>query len=328
LEPVFVGGSTVSRATLHNEDYIKELDIRIGDTVVVEKGGDVIPKVSAVVKERRKPGFRPFRMPSTCPECGSTIFRPEDEANYYCDNTECPAQVKARIEHFAHRGAMDIEGLGEAVVDQFVSLGYLGNYADLYDLHRRKDELLELDRWGTKSVENLLKAIEGSKKRPFFRLLFAIGIRHVGAGVAQLLANHFRSMDALMGASADDLDHVQGVGPQIAESIGRFFADSHNRRLVERLRKAGLQFEEKTPRKTSSQLSDKVFVLTGTLGTMTRQEAKESIERLGGKVVSSVSGKTDYVVAGVDAGSKLQKAKKLGVTLLQEDEFVKLMKKQ
>ena len=328
LEPVFVGGSTISRATLHNEDYIKELDIRIGDTVVVEKGGDVIPKVSAVVKGRRKPGSRSFRMPSTCPECGSTIFRPENEANYYCENTECPAQVKARIEHFAHRGAMDIEGLGEAVVDQFVSLGYLGNYADLYDLHRRKESLLELDRWGTKSVENLLKAIEGSKKRPFFRLLFAIGIRHVGAGVAQLLANHFRSMDALMGASANDLDHVQGIGPQITESISRFFADSHNRRLVERLRKAGLQFEGKAPPKKSSRLTGKAFVLTGTLGTMTREEAKESIERLGGKVASSVSSKTDYVIVGADAGFKLQKAKKLGVTLLQEDEFVQLVSTQ
>jgi len=328
LEPVFVGGSTVSRATLHNEDYIKELDIRIGDVVVVEKGGDVIPKVSAAVKEKRKRGLRVFRMPSTCPECGSTISRPENEANYYCENTECPAQVKARIEHFAHRGAMDIEGLGEAVVDQFVSLGYLRNYADLYDLHQRKEELLQLDRWGKKSVENLLEAIEGSKKRPFFRLLFAVGIRHVGAGVAQLLANHFRSVDALIRASEDDLDHVQGVGPQIAESIGRFFADSHNRRLVERLRKAGLQFEEKPPRRTSSHLSDKVFVLTGTLGSMTRDEAKESIERLGGKVVSTVSGNTDYVVVGADAGSKLQKAKNLGVKLLQEDEFLQLVKTQ
>ncbi|HLA69020.1 MAG TPA: NAD-dependent DNA ligase LigA [Bacteroidota bacterium] len=326
LEPVFVGGSTVSRATLHNEDYIKELDIRPGDVVVVEKGGDVIPKVSAVVKERRKPGLRAFRMPSICPECGSPISRPVNEANYYCENTECPAQVKARIGHFAHRGAMDIEGLGEAVVDQFVSLGYLKNYADLYDLHQHRNEILELDRWGKKSVENLLEAVEESKKRPFFRLLFALGIRHVGEGVARLLADHFRSMDTLMTASEEDLHHVQGIGPQIGESIQRFFADSHNRRLVERLRKAGLQFERKTARSVSSRLSDKTFVLTGTLGSMTRGEAKEMIERLGGKVVSSVSGKTDFIVVGADAGSKLQDARKLGITLLQEEEFLQLVK--
>lgn len=325
LEPVFVGGSTVSRATLHNEDYIRELDIRAGDVVVVEKGGDVIPKISAVVKEKRKAGLRVFRMPSTCPECGSPISRPENEANYYCENTECPAQVKARIEHFAHRGAMDIEGLGEAVVDQFVSLGYLRNYADLYDLHQKRGELLQLDRWGKKSVENLLEAVDESKKRPFSRLLFALGIRHVGAGVAQLLANHFGSMDALMAASGDDLNHIQGIGPQIAESILLFFADDHNRRLVGRLRKSGLEFKQKSAGKTTAPLKDKTFVLTGTLGTMTREEAKEMIERLGGKVASSVSGKTDYVVVGEDAGSKLGKAKKLGVQLLQEDEFLQLV---
>jgi DNA ligase (NAD+) len=325
LEPVFVGGSTVSRATLHNEDYIRELDIRPGDVVTVEKGGDVIPKVSAVVKEKRKGGLRQFRMPPVCPECGSPISRPENEANYYCENTECPAQVKARIEHFAHRGSMDIEGLGEAVVDQLVSLGYLKNYADLYDLRRKRDDLLQLDRWGKKSVENLLEAVEKSKKRPFFRLLFALGIRHVGAGVAQLLADHFRSMDELMKASRDDLDHVQGVGPQIAESVLRFFADTHNRRLVERLRKSGLQFEHAISERSSALLKDKTFVLTGTLGTMAREEAKELIEGLGGKVASSVSSKTDYVVVGEDAGSKLVKAKKLGVTLLQEDEFLQLV---
>jgi len=327
LEPVFVGGTTVSRATLHNEDYIKELDIRPGDVVVVEKGGDVIPKVSAVIKEKRKRGTRMFRMPALCPECGSPITRPENEANYYCENTECPAQVKARIEHFAHRGAMNIDGLGEAVVDQFVSLGYLKNYADLYDLSRKKEELLRLDRWGKKSVENLLEAVEESRKRPFCRLLFAVGIRHVGFGVAQLLANHFRSMDALTTATRDELNHIQGIGPQIAESVLLFFADAHNRRLMERLRKSGVQFEQKAEAKASGALRDKTFVLTGTLQSLTREEAKEAIERLGGKVASSVSGNTDYVVVGQDAGSKLDKAKKLGLTLLREDEFLQLVKR-
>ncbi|HEX9829482.1 MAG TPA: NAD-dependent DNA ligase LigA, partial [Bacteroidota bacterium] len=276
LEPVFVGGSTVSRATLHNEDYIKELDIRIGDTVVVEKGGDVIPKVSAVVTAKRKSGTKPFRMPRTCPECGSKLSRPEDEANYYCNNTECPAQVKARIEHFAHRAAMDIEGLGEAVVEQLVALKFVRNYADLYDLYKKKSKLETLERWGEKSVQNLLDGIEESKKKPFARVLFAIGIRHVGAGVAQLFVKHFPSIDTLMNASKEELENIQGVGPQIAESVAEFFDDRHNRASVERLRKAGLQTEEKISKAAkSSPAFGKTFVLTGGLETMTREEAKE-----------------------------------------------------
>lgn len=326
LEPVFVGGSTVSRATLHNEDYIRDLDIRAGDVVVVEKGGDVIPKVSGVVQEKRKPGLRPFRMPRTCPECGSSIVRSANEANYYCDNTECPAQVKARIEHFASRGAMDIEGLGEAVVDQFVSLGYLKSYADLYELHRHKEDIVGLERWGKKSVENLLDAIESSKRKPFSRLLFAMGIRHVGEGIAQLLTKHFRSIDALMQASVEELDTVQGIGPQISESIRHFFADEHNRRLAARLRKAGLQFEEKTSGSQSSKLVGKTFVVTGTLAGMTREQAKEAILSRGGKVTSSVSKETDFVIVGQDAGSKLKKARELGVALLNENDFLKLLK--
>jgi DNA ligase (NAD+) len=252
LEPVFVGGSTVSRATLHNEDYIRELDIRPGDAVVVEKGGDVIPKVSSVVMEKRPPGTKPFAMPKTCPECGSRITRPEEEANYYCENSECPAQIRARIEHFAHRGAMDIEGLGEAVVDQLVSQGFVRNYADLYELHRRKSDLVKLERWGEKSVENLLTAIETSKQRPFRRTLFALGIRHVGASVAQLLVNQFCTIDALMDASHDDLQTIQGVGPQIADSMRRFLEDKHNIKIVRKLRKAGLRFEEKPQRDRKS----------------------------------------------------------------------------
>jgi DNA ligase (NAD+) len=326
LEPVFVGGSTVSRATLHNEDYIKELDIRVGDTVVVEKGGDVIPKVSSVVKEKRPSGTKPFAMSNKCPDCGSRISRPEEEANYYCENSECPAQIRARIEHFAYRGAMDIEGLGEAVVDQLVSLGFVRNYADLYELHRRKSELVNLDRWGEKSVENLLAAIETSKQRPFSRVLYALGIRHVGASVAQLLVNHLRTMDALMNASHDDLQTIQGVGPQIADSVRRFLQDKHNSKIVEKLRKADLRFEEKLRRAVrQSPISGKIFVLTGTLSTFSREEAKQKIEELGGRVSSSVSSKTDFVVVGADSGSKLGKAKKLGVRTMDEDEFSRLV---
>ena len=327
LEPVFVGGSTVSRATLHNEDYVKELDIRPGDTVVVEKGGDVIPKVSSVVKEKRPPGTKPFAMPNKCPECGSRISRPEEEASYYCENSECPAQIRARIEHFAHRGAMDIEGLGEAVVDQLVSLGFVHNYADLYELHKRKGELVNLERWGEKSVENLLGAIETSKQRSFSKVLFALGIRHVGTSVAQLLVSRLRTMDALTNASRDDLQTIQGVGPQIAESIRLFLEDKHNSKIVEKLRKAGLRFEEKLQRVARQSLfSGKTVVLTGTLSAYSREEAKQKIEELGGSVASSVSSKTDFVVVGADAGSKLDKAKKLGVRTIDEVEFSKLVR--
>lgn len=325
LEPVFVGGSTVSRATLHNEDYIRELDIRPGDVVVVEKGGDVIPKVSGVVLEKRKPGTKPFTMPTVCPECGSRIFRPAAEANFYCVNTECPAQVRARIEHFAQRGAMDIEGLGEAVVDQLVERGFLKNYADLYSLHRHARELEKLERWGKKSVANLLEGIEQSKQRPFSRVLFALGIRHVGAGVAQLLARNLRSMDALLGATPEDLQSIQGIGPQIAESVVRFAADRHNRAMIERLRKAGLKFEEKASPAGLPGLSGKTFVLTGTLDSLSRGEAKERIEERGGHVASSVSKNTDYVVVGREPGSKLERARALGVTVLTESEFLALI---
>ncbi|MEK6757165.1 MAG: NAD-dependent DNA ligase LigA [Bacteroidota bacterium] len=328
LDPVFVGGTTVSRATLHNEDYIEELDIRLGDAVVVEKGGDVIPKVSSVVLEKRPRGTKPFVMPGKCPECGSRISRPAGEANYYCENSECPAQVRARIEHFAHRGAMDIEGLGEAVVDQLVSLGFIRSYADLYELHKKRDQLVKLERWGEKSVDNLLEAIEESKKRPFSRVLFAIGIRHVGAGVVQLIVNEYRSVDNLMQASQEELQQIQGIGPRIAESIRRFFGDRHNQRIIERLRKAGLQFEEKQRRASvGSPLVGKTLVLTGTLSSFTREEAKQRIEELGGKVASSVGENTDYVVVGEEPGSKLDKAKKLGVQTLDEESFLKLIKK-
>lgn len=326
LAPVFVGGTTVSRATLHNEDYIKDLDVRPGDIVVVEKGGDVIPKVSSVVKERRKPGTKPFVMPTQCPECGSRISRPEGEANTYCENSECPAQVRARIEHFATRGAMDIEGLGEAVVDQLVDLGFVHNYADLYELHRRRDELIELDRWGKKSVENLLQAIEHSKKQPFSRLLFALGIRHVGASVAQLLTDHFRSMEQLRDATLEELQAVQGIGPRIAESIIRFLGDRHNRKILDRLEEYGLTLEEKRKRVIrQSPLSGKTVVLTGTLASYGREEAKALIEKSGGHVTSSVSSKTDFVVVGAEAGSKLDKAKKLGIRTLEEEEFIALL---
>jgi len=328
LEPVFIGGTTVSRATLHNEDYIKELDIRPGDTVVVEKGGDVIPKVSGVNLQRRTSGAAPFSMPNVCPECGSRIFRPEGEANYYCENGDCPAQVKGRIQHFAHRGAMDIEGLGEAVVDQLVNAGFVRTYTDLYELHKKREQLVSLERWGAKSVDNLLAAVEGSKQRPFSRVLFAMGIRHVGAGVAQLIVGRFHTIDELLTASQQEIEQIQGVGPRIAESIRRFLDDQHNRKNIERLRNAGLRLREEQKRVASgSPFLGKTLVLTGTLSSMSREDAKRKIEDLGGHVASSVSSNTDFVVVGEEPGSKYDKAKKLGVMTLDEKDFLSLLKK-
>ena len=325
LEPVFVGGSTVSRATLHNEDYIKELDIRIGDTVFVEKGGDVIPKVSGVNLKKRPKQSSPYKFPAKCPVCGSKIFRPEEEAAYYCENFECPAQVRGRIEHFAQRRAMNIEGLGEAIIDLLVREDLIHNIADVYDL--KKNQIAALERMGEKSAQNLLDGIEASKQLPFHRVLFALGIRFVGEGVAKLLADNFNSMEKLQSASEEELTAVEGIGPRIAESVIRFFKEKHSRKLVERLAKAGLQMESAKKQTVQSSISGKTFVLTGGLETMSRDEAKEKIESLGGKTASSVSKKTDYVVVGTDAGSKLQKAIELGITTLTEKEFLELLKK-
>ena len=329
LEPVFLGGSTVSHATLHNEDYIRDLDIRSGDMVVVEKGGDVIPKVSAVVKKKRPHGTKPYKFPSECPECCSRLLRLEGEANYYCENSDCPAQVKGRIEHFASRAAMDIEGLGGAIVDQFVHLGLLNNCADLYDLHTQRRELLSLEGWGEKSVQHLLEAINESKKRPFGRVLYALGVRHIGASIAQLLVDNFPTIEQLIAASENNLQSVQGVGPRIAKSVIRFFADEHNQRMVHRLKKAGIQMRSaKKYVRISQQFTDKNFVLTGTLTSMSREEAKQKIESLGGKVVSSVSKNTDFVIVGAEAGSKREKAQTLGILLLDEQKFLTMLQSE
>jgi len=325
LKPVFLGGTTVSRATLHNADYIAELDLRPGDTVVVEKGGDVIPKVTGVVAAKRPRGTRPFAMPMECPACGSRIYREEDEANYFCENAECPAQLKGRIEHFASRGALDIEGLGEAAVDQLVKLALVKNVADLYTLAGRKGDLVALDRWGDKSTQNLLEAIEASKNRPFHRVLFGLGIRHVGAGVARVLAAAFSSIDALMEADAERLRSTQQVGPAIAESIMHFFADPHNREIVRRLKEAGLVLGD-TASGTSGVLSGMTFVLTGRLPSLTREEAAAMIDEHGGKVTPSVSKNTTCVLAGDDPGSKLAKARALGIRVISEAEFKTMLK--
>lgn len=324
LEPVFVGGSTVSRATLHNVDYIEELDLRVGDVVVVEKGGDVIPKITGVVLEKRPEKATPFQISPICPVCGEPIHRPEGEANFYCENSACPAQIRGRIQHFAHRGAMDIEGLGEAVVDQLVSLGLVENYGDLYALHRHKDTLANLDRWGEKSVSNLLRAIEESKKRPLRRVVFALGIPHVGAGVAGVLAGHFHSIERLRTASLEELLVVPDIGPGIAASVRHFFEQKQNKAIIDKLGKAGVNLSETATVSTGS-LSGKTIILTGTLPSLTREEAKALIEQHGGKVAVAVSKNVHLVLAGSDAGSKLEKARAIGIPVVSEEDFRRMI---
>ncbi|MGA9365011.1 MAG: NAD-dependent DNA ligase LigA [Bacteroidota bacterium] len=326
LEPVFLSGTTVSRATLHNIDYIKDLDIRIGDTVILEKGGDVIPKVSGVLHAMRPKNATAYTISVKCRVCGSRLFRPEGEVNYYCENYECPAQIKGRIEHFAHRGSMDIEGLGEMVIDQLVEKGFIKNCADLYSLDTRKDELLRLERWGEKSVQKLLEAIEKSKEQPFHRVLHALGIRHVGAGVAQLIAEHYHSIDELKDVSFENLQSVYEIGPKIAESIVRFLSDRRNIDIIDRLRKAGVRLEAASKEiGRRGPLTGKTFVLTGTLPSLTREAAKALIEEQGGKVNSAVTARTDYVIAGEEPGSKHDKARTLKIKILDEKEFKKLL---
>ncbi len=322
LEPTLLAGSTISRATLHNEDYIKDLDLRIGDTVVIEKGGDVIPKVSAVVIEQRPAHALPWHFPTTCP-CShqSPLHRPDGEANHYCTHGACPWQVKRRLEHFAARDAMDIDGLGEKAIEQFVEAGLLQTVADIYDLGAKQDEILRLDRWAPKSVERLLNGIEASKSQPFERVLYALGIRFVGEGVAKVLARAFRNVDALAEASKEALTNVHEIGDRIAESVVEFFEDASERSIVDRLREAGLHFAKDDGDVATDDFAGMTFVLTGELETMTRREASELIEARGGKVSGSVSKKTTYVVAGAAAGSKLEKAKDLGIEVLDETAF-------
>jgi len=323
LKPVPIGGTTVARATLHNMDEIERLGVKIGDWVEVERGGDVIPKVVKVVDDKEHPrGHKQFEMPGHCPVCGGNVVRTPGEVDHRCVNANCPAKLQGTILHFASRHVMDIDGLGEVLVNQLTERGLVKNVADLYKL--TKDNLLELERMGEKSAENVLAEIEASKKLPLERIIYGLGIRFVGERTAQFLAAHFGSLDAIMKASAEELEEVNEVGPRIAESIVEFFADEHNRKLVSDLRKAGLTFSGQKKEK-GTKLAGKTFVLTGTLARHTRDEAKKMIEDAGGRVSGSVSKKTDYVVAGSDAGSKLDKARELGVSVIGEEELERLM---
>ncbi|KAF0152969.1 MAG: DNA ligase NAD-dependent [Ignavibacteria bacterium] len=325
LEPVLLAGSTISRATLHNYDEVQRKDIREGDVVVIEKGGDVIPKVVSVELSARDQNSKKVSPPSVCPECSSKLYRQEEEAAIYCENKECPAQVKASIIHFASRTAMDIEGLGESLVNLFVDLGYLYTYADVYSLKEKTDELIKIDRLGKKSVSNLIEAIEKSKQKPFDKVLFALGIRYVGSGAAKKLADHFLSLDALVDSTEVKIEEIHEIGPSISKSVKRFFCDKHNIKLIEKLKAAGINFALEPKKLKSVSLAGKTFVLTGTLASMSREEAKAKVQEHGGLVTSSVSKNTDYVVVGESPGSKFEKAQKLGVKILTEEELIKMI---
>jgi DNA ligase (NAD+) len=352
LEPVFLAGSTISRATLHNEDYIREKDIRLGDTVTIEKAGEVIPAVVSVVLKKRGGGEKKFNFPKTCPECGSKVSksdgwgeRPrepkvktadgspgvsphqidEEEGSVWrCVNPHCPAQIRGRIEHWCARGAMDIEGGGEVLAAQLVKNNLVRDVADLYSL--KLEDVANLERMAEKSAKNFLDALAASKSRDLWRLIFGLGILHVGAGGAKSLARHFPALDDIFAANAEQLAEAEDIGEVIAQSLVNWHGDARNQKLIERLRAAGLNFRSELfqPRAKAGPFAGKTFVLTGTLPTLKREEAAAKIESLGGKVSGSVSKKTDFVVAGEEAGSKLDKAQKLGVKIIDEKEFLKM----
>ncbi len=322
MKPVQVGGVTVSRATLHNEDEIAKKDVRIGDTIIVQRAGDVIPEVVKVVEGRRTGSEKPYRMPEKCPVCGSKVVRLEGEVAHRCIDLACPAQIRENIRHFVSRGGMDIEGLGDKIVSQLLDAGLIRDPADLYAI--TKEQLLELERFADKSAENLIAAIARSKHPPLERLLFALGIRHVGEYVAKILARKFGNVGKIETASQEELTAIDGIGPTIAESIFKFSHEPHNLKILRKLEQADVRpVVEKQA--TSTALAGKTFVFTGSLKGLSREKAKELVVSLGGTATSTVSKKTDYVVAGEDPGSKFDKATSLGVAILDEEGFLKLI---
>lgn len=324
LEPVSLSGTVISRATLHNADEIERLDIRIGDIVSIEKGGEIIPKVKRVIKEQRTGLEKRFIMPHRCPICDSPTVRMTGEVAYRCDNIRCPAQLKMRIRHFAARQAMNIEGLGQALIDQLVDNKMLEDYADIYYL--KQEEIEPLEHMGRKSAQNLIQAIEKSKSNELYRLIFGLGIRHVGIVAAEVLAKQYQSIDRLSQASVEELQAIHEIGPVMAESIYKFFRSAETMTVLKKLKTAGVKMETGTKmEKIEQKLAGKTFVLTGTLATYTRPEAEALIKKMGGRVSSSVSKNTDFVVVGQSPGSKYEKAKALGVKIIDESEFKKLL---
>jgi DNA ligase (NAD+) len=325
LDPVNVGGVTVSRATLHNEDEIIRKDIRVGDTVFVQRAGDVIPEVVKVVESKRTGQETIFNMPKTCPVCGADTFRVKGEAATRCINITCPAQVKERIKHFASKGAFDIEGMGDKLINQLVDKGLLSSYADIFGLS--EDTLQALERMGPKSAENIINAIKKSKRISFKRFLYGLGIRHVGEHVAGIIASRFKNIDSLAGATPEDLAFLEGIGPVVAESAVRFFRQDENRKALNKIMDSGVHVYFEGEKKQGA-VSDKSFVLTGALESMTRSQAKKLIETAGGRVTGSVSRSTDYLVVGASPGSKLDQAKKLGVEIIDEAALLMYLKIQ
>jgi DNA ligase (NAD+) len=322
MEPVRVGGVEVSRATLHNQDEVDKKDVRVGDTVLIQRAGDVIPEVVEVIRSKRTGKETPFRMPSQCPVCGAEVVR--EEAIHRCIGLDCPAQLKGRIKHFASKRAMDIDGLGVKLIDQLVDTGLVKDVADLYDM--TKEQLIELERMADKSAQNIIDAMVDSKEKPLSKFLFALGIRHVGEHIAEVLAQRFPRLDDFFQLLEEDLTKVTEVGPEVAASVVRFFRDKKNKESIERLKRAGVRVIE-TEGKKKGRLADKVFLFTGTLSSYGRDEARNLVESLGGKTASSISKKVDFVVAGEDPGSKLDRAKELRIKILGEEEFKKMIGK-
>jgi len=339
LTPVNIAGTTVSRATLHNQDYIRDRDIRIGDTVFVQRAGDVIPKVIGPTPEsKQNPNrekefslleklYSKEKKRPACPVCGAEVVKPEGEVMYYCSNAACPAQVQERLEHFASRGAMDIRGIGKSQSAILLNEGLVNDISDLYYLKDKKEQLLSLERMAEKSVDNLLEAIDKSKDRPLTRLIFALGIRHIGEETAEIIAKEFPSLEELANASREQLMSIPTIGPKIADSIIAFFRQEENRNIIKRLKEAGVRLEEAVKTEVEElPLAGQEFVITGSLEAFSRQEAEARIKALGGSTGSSVTRKTTHLVAGVDPGSKLARAQALGTKLLNEEEFIRLLR--
>ena len=328
LEPVRVMGSVISRATLHNEDYVVSKDIRVGDTVSIKKAGDVIPEVVKVIKERREGSEQPFKMIENCPICHEKLIRKEEEAAYYCINHNCPAKIQEKLIHFTSKHAMNIDGIGDRIVEDFYNLGYIQDYDDFYNLKKHKEELMELEGFGEKSINNLLEEIENSKTNSLERLLFGLSIRHVGTKTADILGKNFISLENLMNASFEEISEIKDIGPIIAKSLVSYFQNQDNINIINKLKKHGINtIYLKNINNEKTDFSDKTFVLTGSLERFTRDEAKEKIEALGGIVTSSVSKKTDVVIAGKEAGSKLTKAQEIGINIWDEETFINTLSK-
>jgi DNA ligase (NAD+) len=324
LKPVHVGGVTVTHATLHNQDEVERKDVRVGDTVIVRRAGDVIPEVVGVIPDKRPHGTKKWHMPAHCPKCQSEVVREEGEAAHRCmGGLYCPAQRMGALLHFASRRALDIEGLGDKLVEQLVDTGLVKTVADLYRLE--KEPLAALERMAEKSAQNLLDQIEKSKKTTLPRLLHALGIPQVGEATALALANHFGDLDPILDAGEEQLQEVEGIGPNVAAEVRAFFHQKHNREVIDQLREAGVRWDKIKVDRQAQPLAGKTFVLTGTLSSLTRDEAKERLQGLGAKVAGSVSKKTDYVIVGEEAGSKADKARELGIAMLDEREFLKLL---